>query len=117
MNLKGQLYFAKALLGGDGLNRTISQYMIDREDYILRNPQSVLTYGIQTLYMPGQRCPNRFLSVDQDDPEMRLVYISIYDKDTKDLIDIFAIDVYRLFDLVWAKEGDIEALFQNLQGT
>ena len=115
MNLKGQLYFAKALLGGDGLNRTIGQYMIDREDYILRNPKSVLTYGIQTLFMPGQKCPNRFLSVDQDDPEMRVVYISICDKETNDLIDIFAIDVYRLFELVWDKDGDAAA-FSELQG-
>lgn len=116
MNLKGQLYFAKALLGGDGLNRTIGQYMIDREDYILRNPESVLTYGIQTLYMPEQTCPNRFLSVDQDDPEMRVVYISICDKETNDLIDIFAIDVYRLFELVWDNDGDKAAL-HALKGT
>lgn len=96
MNLKGQLYFAKALLGGDGLNRTISQYMIDREDYIFRNPKSVLTYGIQTLYLQDQDCPNRFLTVDQDDPEMQLVYISI-----NDVIPIFAINVYDLFEIVW----------------
>lgn len=116
MNLKGQLYFAKALLGADGYNRTIAQYMIDREDHIRGNPTKILTYGIQTLFMPGQKCPNRFLTVDKDDPEMEIVYITVTDrKNSGKTSSIFAITVYDLFNIVWIEPDDREAL-SILQG-
>ena len=108
------LFVEQTLNGKQGKHHSFVDYIAETERIILSKPSMLWHYGQRFLYVPGDSCPNRCLTIDSDMQEIH-VKIHYHDEDSSkrehSITTIYIINLLNTFG--WSNDYESQHILKG----